>query len=244
MRLVQDGFIRIYHLIVTDGRITKTQFFICHPSITYNESAFETVTQQIKFRYFIQNKESKVELPIQKISLKFEAASAPSPFKEIDVMESITQLNDMKRDTEEVLPPALKFVRSVAKIRGLKPKFIRMRILHELMFFLIYDYSATGEPLTNIEVSELFKSHYINLSEEDIQAMPKIYFKELSWKMFIPPLPHHKGWSEGWALMCDIILRMPISVFCKVHSVTVKSPELEELLNHPIKRYDILHLFL
>lgn len=174
-------------------------------------------------------------LPIKNIPLKCDIDAAPSPFKEIDVMESITQLNDMKPD-REISPPALKFVRSVAKIRGLKPKFIRMRIFHELLFFLIYDYSASGKPLSNSEVRELFLSNYINLSDEDVQAMPKIYFKELSWKMFIPPLPHHKGWSEGWALMCDIILRMPISVFCKVHSVTAKSPELEELLNHPIKR--------
>lgn len=235
-KLVEEGYIRIYQLLVTDGKITKSQFFICHPTITYTDSAFETATQQLKFRYFSQRKGNTAELPIKQNPLKCDTAGSPSPFKEVDVMESITQLNDMKRDMNEASPRCLKFIKSVAKIRGLKPKFIRMRIFHELLFFLIYDYSASGQPLTNSEVRNLFKSHYINLSEEDVDNMPKIYFKELSWKMFIPPMPHHKGWSEGWALMCDVILRLPISVFCKVHSVTVKSPELEELLNHPIKR--------
>lgn len=192
----------------------------------------------MKFRFFNRKKGNNSDAPPKQPSIKYEQAAGSSPFKELDVMESITQLHAMRPDTQVRAPPSLKFVRSVAKIRGLKPKFIRMRIFHELLFFLIYDYSSSGEALTPVEVSKLFKSHYINLSEEDIQSMPEIYFKELSWKMFIPPLPHHKGWSTGWALMCDVILRMPISVFCKVHSVGVKSPELEELLNHPIKRYD------
>lgn len=239
-KLVTEGFIRIYQLIVSDGRLTKSQCFICHPTIPYTDSTFETALQQMKFRFFTRKKGNYSHSLSNQHSIKYEDAAGSSPFKVLDVMQSITQLNAMRPDTEERAPPCLKFVRSVAKIRGLKPKFIRMRIFHELLFFLIYDYSASGHPLTKNEVSNLFKSHYINLSEEDINSMPAIYFKELSWKMFIPPLPHHKGWSAGWALMCDVILRMPISVFCKVHSVAVKSPELEELLNHPIKRYDLI----
>lgn len=214
------------------------QFFICHPTISYTDSTFETALQQIKFRFFLPQKRKAVATLPKPLPIRYEDAAGSSPFKELDVVQSVTLLNAVRPETEG-RTHCLKFFKSVAKIRGLKPKFIRMRIFHELLFFLIYDYSSSGQALTETEVSKLFKSHYINLSVKDVESMPDIYFKELSWKMFIPPLPHHKGWSTGWALMVDVILRMPISVFCKVHSVSIKSPELEELLNHPIKRYDV-----
>lgn len=229
---------------MSDEKLTKTQFFVCHPTITYTDSTFETALEQIKFRFFAnkispdcQKKQNNSDQSGRQISTKSDETTIQSPFKECDVLESITQLNEMRTDGSQKSQAGVKFMRSVAKIRGLKPKFIRMRICHEVLFFLIYDYKASGKPLTKTEVSSLFKSHYIDLSEEDLQNMPQIYFKELSWKMFIPPLPEHKGWPTGWALLCDVILRIPISVFCKVHSVAVKSSELEELLNHPIKRY-------
>ena len=45
------------------------------------------------------------------------------------------------------------------------------------------------------------------------------------------------GWPSGWALMCDILLRIPLSIFLKVHNVSYKIPELEEYTNHPIKKH-------
>ena len=42
---------------------------------------------------------------------------------------------------------------------------------------------------------------------------------KLGWQMFIPPLPKHCGWPNGWAFLCDILLRLPLSIFVKVRSV-------------------------
>lgn len=234
-KLVEEGYIRIYQLVLSDGKITKSQSFVCHPAITYTDGEFDVAIQHLKFQNFIQKKHMTV--PSQKNVVKAEEASTSSPFVQGDVLESITQLNAMKEISPEQPKMSLKMWRSIAKKRGLKPKFIRMRVFHELLFFLIYDYSASGQPLTESEVNDLFKSNCINLSKDDIENMPNIYFKELSWKMFIPPLPNHIGWSAGWTLLCDIILRLPISVICKVHNISIKLPELDELLNHPIKRY-------
>lgn len=230
--MVANGLIRIYNLIITDGKVTKTQYFICHPSIAYADEAFETATQRIKFRHFTEQKSAASQLPVKQVPEKI---ATTSPFIQTDVLESITQLNSVLPEHSKV-KSTLKFQKSIAKLRGLKPKFIRMRICHEILFFLIYGYKASGQPLKNDEVEKLFKNNCIILSEDDLRDMPDIYVNELSWRTFIPPLPHHKGWPTGWALLCDVILRMPISVFCKVYSVTMTEPELEEILNHPIKR--------
>ena len=36
--------------------------------------------------------------------------------------------------------------------------------------------------------------------------------------------------------MCDILLRLPLSVFVKLINVTVEIPGLTEYLNHPVRR--------
>ena len=45
-----------------------------------------------------------------------------------------------------------------------------------------------------------------------------------------------QGWGLGWCLMCDILLRLPLSVFVKLINVTVEIPGLTEYLSHPVRR--------
>ena len=79
---------------------------------------------------------------------------------------------------------------------GLQPKFIRMRELHLLLFYLCRGYE--GQLLPPEERADFFKS--LSQKEQyrwssDLQAeladMP-IYSKEVSWKMFLSELPMHK----------------------------------------------------
>ena len=45
-----------------------------------------------------------------------------------------------------------------------------------------------------------------------------------------------QGWGLGWCLMCDILLRLSLSVFVKLINVTVEIPGLTEYLSHPVRR--------
>lgn len=54
--------------------------------------------------------------------------------------------------------------------------------------------------------------------------------------MFIPPLPNHMNTESGWAFVCDILLRLPLCIFVRLVSVTYTSGEIQEFLNHPLKR--------
>ncbi|KAK3101690.1 hypothetical protein FSP39_005512 [Pinctada imbricata] len=80
---------------------------------------------------------------------------------------------------------------------------------------------------------------------------PPVYLNEYTWRRYLPPLPQHIGFPEGWVLVSDILLHLPVSIFCSLnmiayrvsinHSVleiihdAYRIPGLRELLNDPIK---------
>lgn len=66
------------------------------------------------------------------------------------------------------------------------PKFIRLNILHDLIFHLVYDYTGiTGKTQENM-IEELQQTTAV---DEDLKKeMPKLYGNQLSTYMFVPPL--------------------------------------------------------
>lgn len=55
--------------------------------------------------------------------------------------------------------------------------------------------------------------------------------------MFIPPLPKHPTLAvNGWIFIVDVLLRIPLTIFVQIVSVTCESRLLMEYLDHPIKR--------
>ncbi|KAJ8939733.1 hypothetical protein NQ314_011019 [Rhamnusium bicolor] len=237
-KLVEEGYIKVYKLVICDGKITKTQSFLCHPAVNHTDSLIKSACEQLKWKYFVGTHKKAVKPYMPSVQKDLEdniQKQGFSPFKESDVMNSIAELKEMNK--WKFMEVKTKYNRHIGRSYGFKPKFIRMRIVHEFLFYLIYGYSKKSVPLKNSEVEQLFKSYRIDLTREDLTKIPKMWCTEISWKMFIPPLPYHKGWIDGWALMCDIILRLPISVLCKIHNCPYELPELLEVLNHPIKRF-------
>ncbi|XP_071959763.1 general transcription factor 3C polypeptide 1-like [Antedon mediterranea] len=70
---------------------------------------------------------------------------------------------------------------------------------------------------------------------------PKVYNEETSketmWKKFLPPLPRYNKCAEGWFYVTDLIMIMPLSIFCNLIMLAVKIPNLQEYLNDPIKKH-------
>ncbi|XP_018568192.1 general transcription factor 3C polypeptide 1 [Anoplophora glabripennis] len=236
-RLVDEGYLKIYKLTISDDKLTKVQTFVCHPSINHTDSLIMSACQQLKWKYFVgaHKKSTKTNVPTIQKNLEAKIQKTVSPFNQSDVMSSVLELKELNRlkRAEATYKPS----RLAGKTYGFKPKFIRMRIIHEFLHYLIYAYDRDTKPLTELEVENLFESYRINVTKEDLRQIPSVYCSDINWKMFIPPLPHHGGWMAGWALMCDIILRLPISVLCKIHNVAYDVPELLEILNHSIKRF-------
>ncbi|CAG9814775.1 unnamed protein product, partial [Phaedon cochleariae] len=237
-RLVEEGYIKIYRINIFDSNIAKSLSFICHPSISHTEDQIQSACQQMKWKYFIGSVKKTVKLNVPVVIKKVEEKMKDSPFSESDVMNSIEEMKRLEK--LKVVELRNRYAKNASVTHGVKPKFIRMRIVHEFLFYLVYEQRQEGvgeEPVPKREVEKLFKGYGIEITQEELENLPAVYCKEISWKMFIPPLPHHKSWSEGWALMCDVILRLPVSVLCKVHSCSFHLPELTETLRHPIKRF-------
>uniref|UniRef100_A0A8D2ZF46 General transcription factor 3C polypeptide 1 n=1 Tax=Scophthalmus maximus TaxID=52904 RepID=A0A8D2ZF46_SCOMX len=70
-------------------------------------------------------------------------------------------------------------------------------------------------------------------SQSDI----KVFADEESWKKFIPPVRVHKEFSSGWAMVGDVLLCLPLSIFMQVIQINYKVDGLEEYLNDPVKQH-------
>ena len=73
------------------------------------------------------------------------------------------------------------------------------------------------------------------------QDCPVIYRPAtLDFRTFIPPLPTHEGWPQGWCLLADLVLRLPIFMFVRIVHIRRVIPGLQEILTHPVKKYLLL----
>lgn len=120
---------------------------------------------------------------------------------------------------------------------GINPKFIRLRTLHEFLFYLVYAHERNADLVQTEMVERLEAGAY---DAADIEAMPHIWSDGLSWKTFIPPLIPHDGFPTGWCLVSDCIFRMPLSVFIRIVNYAYKIRGLDEILTHPIKKHFLL----
>ncbi|KAG7485330.1 hypothetical protein JOB18_008080 [Solea senegalensis] len=69
------------------------------------------------------------------------------------------------------------------------------------------------------------------------QSVMKVYADDESWKKFIPPVRVRKGFSSGWAMVGDLLLCLPLSIFIQVIRINYKVDGLEEYLNDPEKQH-------
>lgn len=147
-----------------------------------------------------------------------------------DVNESLCELKDLNR----VAPPTYKHNVCIGWEYGFTPKFVRMQVLHELLFYLVHDFTEDNLQITT---DEWLSNH---VTKEELKDLPTIYRHEIGWKMFIPPLSEHESVPKGWALFTDVLLRIPLSLFVKIYRVRYIIPELTDYLNHPVKKHFLI----
>ena len=111
-----------------------------------------------------------------------------------------------------------------------------MKALHIFLFYLIYEHPGHLDIPKEQQIEKL-RNDGVFIDDKLAAEMSEIFTNEVNWKMFIPPLPKHPGWEAGWALMCDILLRLPLSIFTKVYNIPYIIPEIDTYLNHPIKKH-------
>lgn len=60
------------------------------------------------------------------------------------------------------------------------------------------------------------------LSESKPVVSFLVYVDETSWMRYVPPLPVHREFGFGWALVSDILLCLPLSLFVQIVQVSYK----------------------
>lgn len=49
-----------------------------------------------------------------------------------------------------------------------------------------------------------------------------VFVDEASWRRYVPPIPIHKDFGFGWALVSDLLLCLPLSIFTQIVQVSYK----------------------
>ncbi|KAK4883978.1 hypothetical protein RN001_000249 [Aquatica leii] len=218
-RLVRSGLIKILQIVLKSAKTRRAVTVLCDPSLDVRHSIIESIIEQLKMKIFVPKKKATDEAQ----------TTEAVPFNTSEISSSVGELKMLAGDDLEYT-----YKRSAGKEYGYVPKFLRMRVLHEFLFHVIYNITD-GQVVRDAD--DMFKEFDISLDEDDVKQVPTVYSREIGWKMFVPPLPKHVGWSDGWALVCDIVLRLPLCLFVKLCNITIVIPDLPLYLEHPVKQY-------
>ncbi|PNF33520.1 hypothetical protein B7P43_G17638, partial [Cryptotermes secundus] len=230
VKLSKDGHVKVIKIVLKGGTKEKVLSFICDPDITTDHGIIQSAIEQAKMKLFIIAKEKASKTSSDSKEKEDEKFSGESIHRSMNEMKAISSNKDKTKSLDFV------YDKKVGKKYGFSPKFVRMQIMHQLLFYLIYGYTG-NENLDQEATVNRLRQRDNSLTDEVVEEMSKIYSEDVDWKMFVPPLPKHAGWPEGWAIVCDLLLRLPLCIFVKVINVTFIVPELEQYLMHPIRRH-------
>ncbi|XP_015608744.1 general transcription factor 3C polypeptide 1 [Cephus cinctus] len=227
-KLAKDNLVKNIKLTLSANGKEKSLTFICDPSINTNHTVIQSAVEQAKIKFCLvgsQNIKPITQNQLDRIEMEQKDS------KEVD------------KDSKEVIPEKskpvttnLKYDYTMGKKYGYSPKFVRMQTLHALIYYVIYDHPGEQSATKEEQLAYLRRNGFL-IDDALGKEMSTIYNMEVNWKMFIPPVPQHNGWPLGWTLMCDILLRIPLSCFLKVHNVPFVIPDLEYYVNHPIRKH-------
>uniref|UniRef100_A0A667WIL2 Ral transcription factor IIIC subunit 1 n=1 Tax=Myripristis murdjan TaxID=586833 RepID=A0A667WIL2_9TELE len=230
--LSREGMVKLYTTTVIQDGITKKVEMVVHPSIQPNDDAVKRAIDQIRFR----------------ISSSYPVAHIFYCFTPHFLSVFFT-------------------VKGLSRTLGFQPKMHRLRVIHNFLWYLIYGHplkrsSPGSQTLTDTNPGSLEKPsnpsnsgpdkdvHNTKNTEKqtqssknpasstaDQQTAAPIFVDEETWKRFIPPIPIHKDFGDGWALVSDLLLCLPLSLFIQVIQVNFKVNGLEAFLSDPVKQH-------
>uniref|UniRef100_A0AAY5EK18 B-block binding subunit of TFIIIC domain-containing protein n=1 Tax=Electrophorus electricus TaxID=8005 RepID=A0AAY5EK18_ELEEL len=262
--LAQDGYLKLFRTTVIQDGVSKKVEFVVHPSVTADDPLMKSAIEQIRFRISSHYFSALPHLPrpLSPHRLKKEEEKVSSLAQETDKGDSQSSAKSVQGKTEEKMgveelknfKPSI--IPGLSRSLGFQPKMPRFRVVHTLLWYLIY-----GHPLNQSTPNEspsptLTPESGVGNSAQDVPPSStetdptqdtlhtpveddqfKVYVNELSWKRFIPPLPVHRDYGHGWALISDILISLPLSVYVQVIQINYKVDGLEDFLNDPVKQH-------
>ncbi|XP_044744636.1 uncharacterized protein LOC123306619 [Coccinella septempunctata] len=230
VRLLNEGYIKIFKIFMLWKEKYKSQWIVAHPSVEITHPSLLSAKEQLVVKFFLGM--DKRNIACTEKSPPKKALENTSPFDSQEATSSTQTLKQISRTKSTVVYKQNRFF---GRILGYQPKFVRMQLVHELLYYLIYDYTPLDQ-MSRKDIAEI----YTHFNSEERREIPPVYRKNIDWKMFIPPLPVHKNFPSGWALLCDVILSIPLSLWVKIFHVTIECPKLFSYLEHPVRQHYLI----
>ncbi|KOX75217.1 General transcription factor 3C polypeptide 1 [Melipona quadrifasciata] len=225
-KLAKDNLVKHIKITLNGNGKEKHLKFICDPNIDVNSAVIQSAVEQAKLKFFLMTSQKlKSSTKHTENATKFECNK--------DINDTI---NKSEKNQSAVISISSKCGPRISRKYGYSPKFLRMQALHIFLFYLVYEHPG-HQTLSKAEQIKILRDNDFNITEELAEEFNTIYTKDVSWKMFVPPLPQYNGWPRGWTLMCDILLRLPLSIFLKIHYISFVIPDMEKYINHPIRKH-------
>ncbi|NXT27371.1 TF3C1 factor, partial [Syrrhaptes paradoxus] len=151
---------------------------------------------------------------------------------------------------------------------GFLPKMPRLRMVHMFLWYLVYGHPLNGtqqkgggdgekkcskqgldvnaavleaQPDGTLEITTTVGNPENPAQETEVELSNQtVYVDDVSWMRYVPPLPVHREFGHGWALVSDILLCLPLSLFVQIVQVSYKVDGLEDFLNDPLKKHTLI----
>uniref|UniRef100_A0A674I2I2 Ral transcription factor IIIC subunit 1 n=1 Tax=Terrapene triunguis TaxID=2587831 RepID=A0A674I2I2_9SAUR len=245
-KLSQEGLLRLYRTTVIQDGISKKVEFVVHPSVNPNDPLVKSAIEQVRFR--ISNS-STANRQTAAVSGEMQGTSPSNAenngrARKTDEKMGIMQL----KNYHPVTVPGL------GRSLGFLPKMPRLRMVHIFLWYLVYGHPLNGQQQkacydgekrgspqildTNTAVPETHPG--ASGDEEEGAPETTLYVDDISWMRYVPPLPVHREFGYGWALVSDILLCLPLSIFIQIVQVSHKVDGLEDFLNNPLKKHTLI----
>ncbi|KAM4631775.1 general transcription factor 3C polypeptide 1 [Discoglossus pictus] len=158
-------------------------------------------------------------------------------------------------------------VPGLGRTLGFLPKMLRLKLTHLFVWYVVYghplhkhlqhlssqDASSNDnaqKEQENLESSEstpntLPSTQSFDCDEQifdpgEEQKADTVYVDELTWMRHVPPATVYKEYGPGWALVSDVLLCLPLSVFIQIVQISYQIENLDEFLNDPLKKHILI----
>ncbi|XP_051560417.1 general transcription factor 3C polypeptide 1-like isoform X3 [Myxocyprinus asiaticus] len=251
--LSREGLLKLYRTIVIQDGVHRKVEFVVHPSVTPDDPLVKSTIEQIRLR--ISSSASAARIEPQTVKTKKSSKEAKE--KKASTSSRLSHSGAPKKMEEKMGFKSLKTFRPVlvpglGRSFGFQPKMPRLRIVHAFLWYLIYGHplrkstpaDPDPDPQKQSDPKTASPSITDGQTEEGTSVTDterfKVYVNACNWKRFIPPMPVHKDFGYGWALVSDVLISMPLSVLMQVVQINYKVEGLEHYLNDPIKQHYLI----
>ncbi|XP_060755326.1 general transcription factor 3C polypeptide 1 [Neoarius graeffei] len=254
--LAREGFLKLFRTTVIQDGVTKKVEFIVHPSVTPDDPLVRSAIEQVRFKisssytvHRMRSEEDKAKALSQDVNKAKPNVGVVSYQGKTEEKMGVKELKGFK--------PSI--VPGLSRSLGYQPKMPRLRMVQTFLWYLIYGHPLNTSHLNEPSVPTVTPDVEVTPSAQDIPQSPNtvlehesadsappehqqftVYANELSWKRFVPPLPVHREYSYGWALISDVLISLPLSVYVLIIQISFKVDGLEEYLSDPVKQHYLI----